>query len=118
MFGTIEVRVLADPEEATHVVRIQRRLNGGDWVTVRIGNQSLVVLKSDSGLKAFHNTCRHRGSILCEKERGRFTRERIVCPYHAWTYDLDGRLVGTPRRMETSDFDATQFSLFEVALRT
>jgi glycine betaine catabolism A len=90
----------------------------GDWVTVRIGNQSLVVLRNDSGLKAFHNTCRHRGSILCEKERGRFARGRIVCPYHAWTYDLGGHLVGTPRRMETPDFDARKFSLFEVALRT
>ena len=39
---------------------------------------------------AFHNTCRHRGSILCTEEQGNFARRRIVCPYHAWTYDLDG----------------------------
>jgi Rieske 2Fe-2S family protein len=90
----------------------------GDWVVARIGDQSLVLLRSESGIKAFHNTCRHRGSILCEKASGKFARGRIVCPYHAWTYDLDGRLVGTPRRMETPDFDAKRFPLFDVALRT
>ena len=90
----------------------------GDWVTARIGTQSVVVLRNESGIKAFHNTCRHRGSILCEKERGKFARGRIVCPYHAWTYDLDGRLVGTPRRMETPDFDAGDFPLFEVSVET
>jgi Rieske 2Fe-2S family protein len=90
----------------------------GDWVTVRIGTQSLVVLRNESGIKAFHNTCRHRGSILCEKDAGKFARGRIVCPYHAWTYDLDGRLVGTPRRMQTPDFDPKDFPLFEVAVST
>jgi phenylpropionate dioxygenase-like ring-hydroxylating dioxygenase large terminal subunit len=74
----------------------------GDWRVVAIGSQKIVLLRNENGeLRAFHNTCRHRGSILCEKESGRFARARIVCPYHAWTYDLDGHLVGTPRRMET-----------------
>jgi len=90
----------------------------GDWVTVQIGTQSLVVLRNEAGIKAFHNACRHRGSILCEKASGRFARGRIVCPYHAWTYDLQGRLVGTPRRMETPDFDAKDFPLFDVAVQT
>ena len=90
----------------------------GDWVTVRIGTQSLVVLRSESGIKAFHNTCRHRGSILCEKESGKFARGRIVCPYHSWTYDLEGKLVGTPRRMATPDFDAKDFPLFGVSVDT
>ena len=65
-------------------------------------------------VRAFHNTCRHRGSILCTTEAGRFPRERIVCPYHAWTYDLDGHLNATPQRMATSDFDAAQFGLHSV----
>jgi glycine betaine catabolism A len=91
----------------------------GDWRKVDLGTQSLVVLRNESReIKAFHNTCRHRGSILCEKASGRFARGRIVCPYHAWTYDLDGSLVGTPRRMETPDFDAKKCPLFDVALRT
>ena len=93
--------------------------DSGNWLVVRIGGQSLVVLRDEnSSIKAFHNTCRHRGSILCEKESGKFARGRIVCPYHAWTYDLAGRLVATPRRMETPDFDAKDFPLFEVAARS
>lgn len=88
----------------------------GDWRVVRIGSQSIVLVRGEKGaLRAFHNTCRHRGSILCTGEKGRFARERIVCPYHSWTYDLRGRLIATPRRMQTPDFEMTDFPLFEVA---
>ena len=90
----------------------------GDWKVVRVGTQSLVVLRDKNRINAFHNTCRHRGSILCTAETGSFARERIVCPYHAWTYDLAGRLVATPRRMQTPDFDMKKFPLYEVATRT
>jgi Rieske 2Fe-2S family protein len=89
----------------------------GDWRVVKIGTQSIVLVKDD-GLKAFHNTCRHRGSILCTEEQGNFPRKRIVCPYHSWTYDLSGQLVATPRRMETPDFDMGRFPLYEVAVKT
>ena len=89
----------------------------GDWRVVKIGTQSIVLVR-DERLKAFHNTCRHRGSILCTEEQGNFSRKRIVCPYHSWTYDLSGRLVATPRRMETPDFDMRDFPLFEVATKT
>ena len=88
----------------------------GDWRVVRIGTQSIVVVRDEKAqIRAFHNTCRHRGSVLCTGENGRFERQRIVCPYHSWTYDLSGRLVATPRRMETADFDFERFPLFEVA---
>ena len=91
----------------------------GDWRVARIGSQSFILLRGeDREVRAFHNTCRHRGSILCTAERGNFPRKRIVCPYHAWTYDLDGRLVATPRRMETPDFDAGNFPLYRVAAKT
>jgi len=89
----------------------------GDWRTIRLGTQSIVVLRDESlAIKAFHNVCRHRGSVLCTEEAGRFERARIVCPYHAWTYDLAGKLVATPRRMETPDFDPKDFPLHEVAV--
>jgi Rieske 2Fe-2S family protein len=89
----------------------------GDWRVVHIGTQSLVILRTDSGnIHAFHNTCRHRGSVLCTGEQGSLPRRRIVCPYHAWTYDLEGRLVGTPRRMETADFRLEDFPLYGVAV--
>jgi glycine betaine catabolism A len=89
----------------------------GEWRVVRIGTQSIVLVRgADGKVRAFHNTCRHRGSILCTAERGRFARERIVCPYHAWTYGLGGELVATPRRMATPEFDPQSFSLFEIAV--
>ena len=91
----------------------------GDWRTVAIGTQSIVLLRDEHGtVRAFHNTCRHRGSILCTESRGSFARQRIVCPYHAWTYDLQGHLIATPRRMPTPDFDPSGFSLFDVAAET
>jgi len=88
----------------------------GDWRVVQVGSQQIVILRNSKGsLSAFHNTCRHRGSILCTGEQGHFERNRIVCPYHSWTYDLAGKLVATPRRMQTPDFDRKDFPLFEVA---
>jgi Rieske 2Fe-2S family protein len=90
----------------------------GHWKAVSIGTQSVVVVRTGEGFRAFHNTCRHRGSVLCTASEGRFERERIVCPYHSWTYGLDGRLIATPRRMPTADFDISKFRLFEVRLKT
>jgi Rieske 2Fe-2S family protein len=98
------------------VARDEELVAAGDWKLARVGSQSLVLVRDEAGaMRAFHNTCRHRGSVLCTEEHGRFARRRIVCPYHAWTYDLGGRLVATPRRMETPDFRLEDFPLFEVA---
>jgi len=91
----------------------------GSYQVVSVGEQNILVLRTESGgLNAFHNTCRHRGSILCEQASGQLSQGRIVCPYHAWTYDLEGALKRTPRRVETEDFDASQFSLYGVSLQT
>src|SRR4051794_29743118 len=87
----------------------------GDWRTVRVGSQSLVLVRDDDQVRAFHNTCRHRGSVLCTEAQGNFARKRIVCPYHSWTYDVQGQLVATPRRMETPDFRLEDFPLYDVA---
>src|SRR5258708_3825331 len=93
------------------VARKEELAAPGDWRTVRVGTQSMVLVRDDDQLRAFHNTCRHRGSVLCTEERGNFARRRIVCPYHSWTYDLAGQLVATPRRMETPDFQFAAFPL-------
>jgi glycine betaine catabolism A len=91
----------------------------GDYRVVGIGSQSIFIVRTDDGsLRAFHNTCRHRGSILCTAQRGSFARRRIVCPYHAWTYGLDGRLIATPRRMPTPGFAFERFPLFAVAVES
>ena len=82
--------------------------DAGAYVTLCVGGAPVVVVRDRDGkLHAHHNVCRHRGSIVCLKEYGRATR--LVCPYHAWTYAHDGRLIGAP--MMGEDFDKTSFSL-------
>lgn len=81
---------------------------GGNYLTVQIGDYPVVVVRDRDGtLRAFHNSCRHRGSRICSAERG--TAPRLVCPYHQWTYHLDGRLFSA--RDMGSDFDKSQHGL-------
>ncbi|WP_417720088.1 aromatic ring-hydroxylating oxygenase subunit alpha [Salipiger sp.] len=64
----------------------------GNYVTQRVGAYSITIVRgSDGVIRAFHNTCRHRGSILCKGASGKVAK--LVCPYHQWTYELDGRLL-------------------------
>jgi Rieske 2Fe-2S family protein len=85
----------------------------GDWVRVDIGRESVIITRrKDGGVSAFHNTCRHRGSRICLEERGHASR--LVCPYHQWTYDLNGQLVGA--RLMGDDFDASAFHLSRVSV--
>ena len=88
----------------------------GAYKLQAIGADNVLILREKSGsLRAFHNVCRHRGTRLCEAERGTL-RETIQCPYHAWTYALDGRLIGAPHMQEVAGFDKKEYSLFRVAL--
>lgn len=65
--------------------------NPGDWRSWSVGPWSIIVLRDRGGtLRAFHNSCRHRGARICNEESGR--NKLLVCPYHAWSYDLDGSL--------------------------
>jgi phenylpropionate dioxygenase-like ring-hydroxylating dioxygenase large terminal subunit len=68
----------------------------GDYHTFEILGESVMSVRGDDGqIRSFHNVCRHRASRLLDGGKGRCGR-RITCPYHAWTYALDGRLVGVP----------------------
>jgi Rieske 2Fe-2S family protein len=70
--------------------------NAGDYFTRMVGDESLIVVRDASGvIHALFNVCRHRGTRICERPEGRFA-DRIRCPYHAWTYDLEGRLLAAP----------------------
>ena len=70
--------------------------NAGDYFTRSVAGESVIVTRDESGeVRALFNVCRHRGTRLCESSEGHLTG-RIQCPYHAWTYDLTGRLVGAP----------------------
>ena len=78
------------------VGREDRIPNPGDYFVQEIGTESVIVLRDRAGgYRAYYNVCRHRGTRLCEEHTGRFS-ETIQCPYHAWTYSLDGRLIGAP----------------------
>jgi len=65
----------------------------GDYVALSIGTAPIVLLRQDDGsISAFHNTCRHRGSLILQKPKG-VIGAQIVCPYHRWAYDTSGRVV-------------------------
>jgi Rieske 2Fe-2S family protein len=87
----------------------------GDYVTVEVGRDSVLIVRDeDLKVQAFHNVCRHRGSRLCAARQGMVGN--IVCPYHAWTYDLSGSLISANHMGD--DFDRTQHSLKPVHVRS
>ena len=76
-----------------------------------------MVRNEQDELKGFHNTCRHRGSALCLTDQGTFPGRLIRCPYHQWSYTLDGHLVSTTSKAHPGDFDRTDYPLFPVSVR-
>ncbi len=68
----------------------------GDFHTFEFFGESVVVVRAEEGVRAFHNVCRHRAARLVDGPKGNCGK-RITCPYHAWTYGLDGRLVALSR---------------------
>jgi Rieske 2Fe-2S family protein len=88
----------------------------GDFMLATVAGESIIVLRDRSrALRAFYNVCRHRGTRLCDAPRGRLS-ETLQCPYHAWTYRLDGRLIGAPHMAETPGFDMADYPLHRAAL--
>jgi Rieske 2Fe-2S family protein len=84
----------------------------GAYITLRVGAYPLVVVRGQDGaLRAFHNVCRHRGQQICTKPAG--ASGKLVCPYHQWTYELDGRLLHARDMMK--EIDARRFGLKPVA---
>jgi Rieske 2Fe-2S family protein len=89
--------------------------NAGDYFLATIAGESVIVISDQrSQVRGFFNVCRHRGSRLKEEVCGRSTT--IQCPYHAWTYGLDGRLIGAPHMDEVSGFEKTDYPLHPVNL--
>lgn len=87
--------------------------NVGSYFTVSIGDEPVVVLRNESGLAAYSNVCRHRGTVLAEN-CGHMNK--FVCPYHGWTYDLTGKLLGCtePDGWQKLDKKANNLPAFEV----
>jgi phenylpropionate dioxygenase-like ring-hydroxylating dioxygenase large terminal subunit len=83
----------------------------GDYHTLDFMGEPLVAVRSDGGaVRAFFNVCRHRAARILDGSSGRCSG-RIVCPYHAWTYDLDGRLTAVSQRREFAEFSAADYGL-------
>jgi stachydrine N-demethylase len=86
----------------------------GSYVTHKVGDYRVIIVRgADNVIRAFHNTCRHRGSIICKAAKGNVPK--LVCPYHQWTYELDGKLLWA--RDMGPDFDASQHGLKPVHCR-
>ncbi|MFJ5262667.1 aromatic ring-hydroxylating dioxygenase subunit alpha [Streptomyces sp. NPDC088387] len=89
----------------------------GAFRTVQVGRENVLITRTRKGvLRAHLNICRHRGARLCTEESGE-VRRNIQCPYHAWTYDLDGRLIAAPNLVKMPDVDRDAHGLHKVALR-
>jgi Rieske 2Fe-2S family protein len=97
-----------------------------------LGESIILVRNRENQLRAFYNVCRHRGARLCRPDRnaladgaaassgpsmpGGVVAGRIMCPYHQWTYDLDGRLIAAPYLTGQAGFDKSAFSLYPVGV--
>ena len=91
--------------------RGDRWVSAGDYVVLSLGRASVIVMRDeDQVLRAFANTCRHRGTALLT---GEGNVARIACPFHGWTYSLDGRLRGATRMGHAGDFQHKNFGLIE-----
>ncbi len=86
--------------------------------TFTIGDQPILVVRDrDDRLRAFFNTCRHRGSTLCASAEGHLPTGHITCPYHAWSYRLDGTLAKIPSVRPEGYLEPRELSLYGVALK-
>jgi len=89
----------------------------GAYQVVTVGQESIIVVRNRDGiLQAFLNVCRHRGARLCNQLSGQL-KGSIQCRYHAWTYGLDGRLIGAPNVLHELEFDRSAYGLFPVPLK-
>jgi len=90
-------------------------VRAGDYFTAQVAGESMIVVRDQrSSIRGFYNVCRHRGTRLCQDPCGQV--RAIQCPYHAWTYALDGRLIGAPHMDEVLGFDKADYSLRPINL--
>ena len=126
--STLPGRYYADPAgfaleqsrifEATWfaVARSADLASPGSFRTADVGRESVIVIRGrDGALRAFLNVCRHRGARLCTEPSGAVKRT-LQCPYHAWTYGLDGKLTAAPNLTSMQDVDRTEYGLRKVHL--
>jgi Rieske 2Fe-2S family protein len=88
----------------------------GAYSLFEIFGESIIIVRGQDGvLRGFYNVCRHRGTRLCERDAGKFAGA-IVCPYHAWTFKLDGALDAARNMSGVPDFDKADYPLHRIAV--
>ncbi len=98
---------------AGHVSSVSRP---GEFLVVDLGTESVIIVRTQQGqINALVNVCRHRGSRICTARSGRAAAGRLTCPYHAWSYDLDGRLIVAQQMPES--FERASRGLKSLAVR-
>jgi Rieske 2Fe-2S family protein len=86
--------------------------------TFEIADQRILLVRDEAGaLQGFYNTCRHRGAALCRETHGQLRSAAIVCPYHAWVYDLQGELLRTSSKSQADGFDVGDYSLYKISVQ-
>ncbi|HEY2041923.1 MAG TPA: aromatic ring-hydroxylating dioxygenase subunit alpha [Jatrophihabitans sp.] len=91
--------------------------NPGSFKTVQVGRENVLISRNRAGaVKAFFNVCRHRGARLCTDDVGE-TKRAFQCAYHAWTYDLDGKLIAAPNLTKMPDVDRVEYGLVTIPVR-
>ena len=88
-----------------------------DWITTHVGRQPVIVNRDKTGkVRVMLNRCRHRGATICEAKKG--NAPGFVCPYHAWTYGVDGSLKGLPLPKGYKDFDKSEYGLIQLRVES
>jgi carnitine monooxygenase subunit len=111
-FFKVEMERLIRPswQVVCHVNEIE---SAGDWRTLEILGESIIVIRgADSEVRSFANVCRHRASRLVDDAQG--CAKKLVCPYHGWAYETDGRLSGVPGKSDYSALDMNDLGLISV----
>jgi Rieske 2Fe-2S family protein len=99
------------------VGREEEAANRGEYFLANLAGENVMVVRgADGRLRAFHNVCRHRGSTILEEPCGKVVR--IQCPYHAWTYDLEGVLQRAKHTDDLDDFEPAENSHVQVRCET
>lgn len=100
------------------VGRLDQLGRAGDYFVADVAGESLIVTRGkDERVRAFFNVCRHRGTRICTERAGRFGGA-IQCPYHGWTYALDGALLAARTMGDVPEFERAEYPLHEAALAT
>jgi nitrite reductase/ring-hydroxylating ferredoxin subunit len=108
----LEKRTLFSRQPMLAGLSAQLPKSGSYFQIIMLDVPLLVTRARDGKVRAFVNVCKHRGTILCSQKSA--TGSRITCPYHAWTYSLEGELVGIPRAEIFGELDKSKYNLTEL----